>query len=166
MAIDVFVSVGRPGTPEQEQFVAAFETFLRQNQLNPRLVGRNEFSADQPLKFIQRVMGECTGTIVLALERIRVATGTELYGESRNQPIVDARIPTVWNQIEAAMAYTLRQPLLVIVEKGLRCEGRVVKLCRRGSCLSTVTTGTFYRWTHGRPRFRRRRSSKGSLLTG
>ena len=32
-------------------------------------------------------------------------------------------LPTVWNQIEAAMAYTLGRPLLVIVEDGLVSEG-------------------------------------------
>jgi hypothetical protein len=32
-------------------------------------------------------------------------------------------MPTVWNQIEAAIAYAHDHPLLVIVEKGLRKEG-------------------------------------------
>ena len=32
-------------------------------------------------------------------------------------------MPTVWNQIEASMAYTLERPLLVIAEHGLRSEG-------------------------------------------
>ncbi len=31
--------------------------------------------------------------------------------------------PTVWNQIEAAMAYTRGLPLLIIMEKGLQSEG-------------------------------------------
>jgi len=33
------------------------------------------------------------------------------------------RLPTPWNQIEAAMAYAAGLPFLVIVEKGLREEG-------------------------------------------
>ena len=33
------------------------------------------------------------------------------------------RLPTVWNQIEAAMAHMHEIPLLVIAERGLREEG-------------------------------------------
>ena len=33
--------------------------------------------------------------------------------------IKDVKYPTVWNQLEAAMAFGLKRPLLIIVEKGL-----------------------------------------------
>jgi hypothetical protein len=35
----------------------------------------------------------------------------------------DIRLPPIWNQIEAAMAYTRGLPLLVLVENGLQDEG-------------------------------------------
>jgi hypothetical protein len=35
----------------------------------------------------------------------------------------DVRLPPVWNQIEAAMAYTRGLPLLVLIENGLQEEG-------------------------------------------
>jgi hypothetical protein len=37
--------------------------------------------------------------------------------------IQNEKLPTVWNQIEATMAYVLGYPLLVIVEEGLKDEG-------------------------------------------
>ncbi len=123
MTIDVFISVGRTATPEQEAFVSAVEAYLQENGLNPRALGRSDFSSLQPLKFIEQVMNECSGTVVLAFERIHVVEGVELDGSEDEKPLVNAKVPTVWNQIEAAMAYVLKQPLLVIVEKGLRNEG-------------------------------------------
>ncbi|HSY24078.1 MAG TPA: hypothetical protein VK841_18250 [Polyangiaceae bacterium] len=121
--IDVFVSAGRTSTSVQERFLDALEGFLRQNMLNPRLVGRNDFSSDQPLKHIDRVMGQCSGTVILAFERLFIEKGVELRGSSRATAIDGQRIPTVWNQIEAGMAYASKQPLLMIVEDGLRVDG-------------------------------------------
>ena len=123
MTIDIFISVGRTATTEQEAFVSAIEAYLRENGLNPRALGRSDFSSLQPLKFIEQVMNECSGTVVLAFERIHVIEGVELEGGEEEKKILDAKVPTIWNQIEAAMAYVLKQPLLVIVEKGLRNEG-------------------------------------------
>lgn len=123
MTVDVFISVGRSSKPEHEAFISAIEQFLRDNGLNPRVVGRTDFSAIQPLTFIEQVMNECAGTVVIAFERIHIEQGLEKRGSSAEKPISSVSIPTVWNQIEPAMAYVLDHPLLVIVEKGLRSEG-------------------------------------------
>jgi hypothetical protein len=121
--IDVFVSQGRTSTPEHDRFMKAFEDYLRQNGLNPRMVGRNEFSTDQPLKHVERVMGECAGTAILAYERLHIERGTERRGSSSPTVLADQRLPTVWNQIEAGMAYAAKHPLFVVVEEGLRDDG-------------------------------------------
>jgi hypothetical protein len=63
-------------------------------------------------------MDECSGAAVIAFERTRIESGTEEAAEISNQAL-----PTVWNQIEATMAYSLGKPLLVIGEEGLRSEG-------------------------------------------
>jgi hypothetical protein len=123
MATDVFLSVGRTATAQQEEFVDEFIKFLASQGLTPRAVGRNEFSAERPLKFIGRVMRECRGTVVLAFERIHIESGTEMRGSPSPLDLAGFRLPTVWNQIEAAMAHVLQHPLLVVVEKGLRTEG-------------------------------------------
>lgn len=123
MIVDVFLSFGRTSTPEQEAFVSAIEQYLHQNGLTPRAIGRSEFSSLQPLKFIEQVMRQCSGTVVLAFERVHIEQGIERQGSEDEAPIRYQKLPTVWNQIEAAMAYVLGHPLLVIVEKGLRNEG-------------------------------------------
>lgn len=123
MSTNVFLSVGRALTSEQGQFVDAVEALLRAHDLTPRTVGRTDLADRQPLKRVAEVMRLCAGTIVLALPRIHISEAMELYDASLAGKITDVSLPTVWNQIEAAMAYSMGQPLLAIVESGLRNEG-------------------------------------------
>jgi hypothetical protein len=123
MSTDIFISAGRNSKPEHEKFISEIEQFLRNNGLNPRAVGRNEFTASQPLKYIKQVMNECSGTVVIAFERIHLEQGYEKRGSDAEKPLSNVNISTVWNQIEASMAYVFGHPLLVIVETGVRSEG-------------------------------------------
>lgn len=68
-------------------------------------------------------MNECRGTVIIAFERLYVAEGEEKRGSAECKSVKREIMPTVWNQIEAAMAYVLNQPLLVIMEEGSRTEG-------------------------------------------
>jgi hypothetical protein len=77
MAIDVFVSVGRTSTHKQEEFISSIEQYMRGAGLNPRTVGRNDFSSKQPLVFISELMRECSGTVIIAFERIYIGNGIE-----------------------------------------------------------------------------------------
>ncbi|WP_186076894.1 hypothetical protein [Burkholderia gladioli] len=119
----VFVSVGATATVQQETFVRAVEGRLRAEGLIPYTVGRNTFGSDSPLKTVVDLMNECSGTVVIALERKYFPSGLEKRGGSQEVPITNVILPTPWNQIEAAMAYSRGHPLLVIVERGIRAEG-------------------------------------------
>ena len=120
---NVFISVGRTVTEEQEAFVKALEEHIRSQGLIPRAVGRTDFSSSHPLKFIQKLMNDCAGTVVIAFERVKVIDGLERRGSVEEKALSNQVLTTVWNQIEAAMAYVLGHPLLVIVEEGSRGEG-------------------------------------------
>lgn len=119
----VFVSVGATATAQQESFVRLIEDRLRSESLSPKTVGRNTFSADAPLKAITELMEHCSGIVVIALERSYFPAGLDKRGGPRQVNLADTRLPTPWNHIEAAMAYTKHLPLLVIVEAGLKAEG-------------------------------------------
>ena len=121
--IDIFLSIGKISTQKQEVFVSALETFFRSQGLNPRTVGRTDFSSQQPLKFIEEVMKSCAGTVVIAFERLFIESGVERRNSDSAQTIEQQKLPSVWNQIEAGMAYVLGHPLLVIKENGLKPEG-------------------------------------------
>jgi hypothetical protein len=124
---DIFLSVGKTSTPQQEAFVTAIEKHLQVNGLYPKTVGRSAFSSDQPLKLVADLMRECSGTVIVAFERTYIESGIERRGSTDEKTLNKTPLPTVWNQIEAAMAYTHRHPLLVIVEQGLKSEGLLEK---------------------------------------
>lgn len=120
---DVFVSVGGTATAQQEAFVQAVEERLRSEGLVPHTVGRNTFSSNAPLKAVTELMGRCSGTVVIALERSYFATGVDKRGGPKETALCDVRLPSPWNQIEAAMSYARGLPIMVLVESGLKSEG-------------------------------------------
>ena len=123
MASKVFLSVGSTANEKQENFVRAMERYLENNGLTPQTVGRTYFSSKQPLAAIDELMQECVGSVIIAYERIHLKEAIEKRGHPRQQLLQGVNLPTAWNQIEAAMAYTLGHPLLVLVERGLKSEG-------------------------------------------
>ncbi len=123
MTTPVFLSVGRTSTPEQEEFVRSIEQYLTMNGLIPQTVGRTYIKNQQPLKSVEECMRDCAGTVIVAFERIHIASGVEKRGSPNAQTLVDVNLPTVWNQIEATMAYSLGHPLLVLCEHNLKSEG-------------------------------------------
>ena len=123
MSSSVYISAGSNGNPQQEDFVAAMQSYLTAQGLAPQTIGRNYFKNQQPLKAIADCMHACSGVVIIAFERLYVENGVERRGSPRQADLAGAKIPTVWNQIEGAMAYNLSLPMLVLVESGLRIEG-------------------------------------------
>lgn len=68
-------------------------------------------------------MRKCSGAVVIALERSYFPAGFDKPGGPKEAPLSEIRLPTPWNQTEAAMAYASNLPLLVIAESGVRTEG-------------------------------------------
>jgi hypothetical protein len=122
MAIDVYLSAGRPANAGQEDFLQAVERFLRQNDLNPLTPGRTYLANKQPLKAVAQCMHSCKGIVVVAYERLYAPIAIELRGGPEQKDRKDAIVPTVWNQVEGAMGYTLGLPVLIIAQNGLRSE--------------------------------------------
>jgi hypothetical protein len=121
---DVFVSVGRPSTPEQETFILEVERcLLEDHNLRPRTLGRNEWSSEQPLRAIKKRMQSCSGAAIVAFERVFASEAEDKGRAETEQQLRPLMLTTIWNQIEASMAYTLGLPILVLAEKGLRDEG-------------------------------------------
>jgi hypothetical protein len=117
--MNIFVSVGATSNEKQETFVRAVEDRLRSEGLIPQTVGRNAFSSDAPLK---KLLDSCQGTVVIALERSFFPTGIEKRDGPVETQLSNVKLPTPWNQIEAAMSYSRQLPLLVLIERGLKTE--------------------------------------------
>ena len=123
----IFLSLGRTCTEAQETYVCRLEDHLRANGFVPQTVGRSYFTSQAPLKAVDILMNECVGTVVVALERTFIPQAIDRRGSPKASELVEVRLPSVWNQIEAAMAYVRSHPLLVILEDGIRAEGLLEK---------------------------------------
>jgi hypothetical protein len=120
---NVFLSVGSRYNPSQEAFLQTILALLTQFGITPRMMN---YGADYPtgnfLSDIDIVMRECHGAIIIAFERKYITEGKEYPGSAKEKVLKDIRITTQWNQVEAAMAYTLRIPIFVFCENGLLKE--------------------------------------------
>jgi hypothetical protein len=125
--MNIFVSVGSTANPAHEAFVQAIEARLRLEGLEPKTVGRNHFSADSPFIGVNKLMDTCAGVVVIATERLFIEAGIEKRGGAAEKPVVGVKLATPWNQIEAALAYGRKLPILVIVEEGVRQDGLLEK---------------------------------------
>ncbi|WP_130482605.1 hypothetical protein [Sphaerotilus mobilis] len=119
----VFISVGSNGTEVQRAATDQIFSLVKAIGLSPRQMEKNEWSSEQPLRAIRKVIDECHGVVVVAFTRYEFASGVEYKKNNESSPLQHVRLPTVWNQIEAAMAYGRGLPLLVICEHGLRDDG-------------------------------------------
>lgn len=118
----VFLSVGATYSETQESFVKAFEAFLSQNECQRLTVGRGNHDPRQPILQARELIEASDAVVVLAFTRTLVHSAIDKPGSKDEKEIRDVRYPTVWNQLEAAMAFGLKRPLLVIVENGLTQE--------------------------------------------
>jgi len=67
-------------------------------------------------------MEEADAVVVLAFTRWLVKKAVEKPDSNQQKETVNTKYPTIWNQLEAAMAFGLKRPLLVILEEGLHQE--------------------------------------------
>jgi hypothetical protein len=119
----VFLSVGSTGTKLQQDATESIFRVIEACGLSPRQMDKNEWSVEQPLRAVRRVMGECHGAVIIAFTRYEFPSGVERAKNASFKELGLTRFPTVWNQIEAALAYGRDLPLLVICEHGLRDDG-------------------------------------------
>lgn len=118
----IFLSVGSTYNEQQESFVSTFEAFLGQNGCERLTVGRGSFFASQPIVAARELMQSADGVVVIAFTRQTIKKAIDKPGSGKEKEIKNRNYPTVWNQLEAAMAFGLTLPLLVIIEEGLYQE--------------------------------------------
>lgn len=82
--------------------------------LQPRTLGATDDPSKSPLDEVIDLMRACRGTMVLGYPQITVGRGT-----CRETDCSGLCLQTEWNHIEAALAYSLGLPLLIIRHKGV-----------------------------------------------
>lgn len=121
--IPVFLSVGEPHRQAQADYLARIVEYLDRRHISPETLGRTFWSIENPLKPVREKMQNVYGVVVLAMERFHSIHGIYKEGCSQKIRFADRYFPTVWTHIEAAMAYQLRLPLLILKEERLASEG-------------------------------------------
>ncbi|MGM0562654.1 MAG: hypothetical protein ACQETX_16515 [Pseudomonadota bacterium] len=104
-----------------EEVHEEFEKFLESRGLLSRRLGRSDYSAKAPLHAVIELMCQCDGAIILGHVQREVA-----FQECRNGDALQEyryKLPTPWNQIEGALAYSMNIPTLTIRSEGV--EGGV-----------------------------------------
>ncbi len=110
--MNIFIS--RP-TSLPKAFEAAyteFHAFLKEEGIVPRRLGSTDTPYGSPLQGVIDLMGECQGAIILGYPQI------EMFQHVRRSTIIKVdpamMFPTPWNQIEGALAYGAKVPVLVV----------------------------------------------------
>jgi hypothetical protein len=122
-AISVFFSVGSPYNQSQVSYIARLKEYLIKYRINLITLEGEEWSNVDPLKPIREKMIGCFGCLVLALERTHVIEGLAKRGSPDQKAIENQNYSTPWTHIEAAMAYQLDLPFLILKDKNIKSEG-------------------------------------------
>lgn len=126
---EVFLSRPNWIPSEFEKGIENFYNLLKSINLNPRTIGQSDFPNESPLNEVISLMGKCEGTIVLGIPQIEIENGN-LKGTAINGKMI---LGTEWNHIEAALAYSIGHPLLIIHHKNMS-RG----IFDRGACNSFI----------------------------
>ena len=132
MTTQVFLSVGRVPTTTHKQFIDKVEAKLLHRGLVSKTIGRNTFTAGQPLDKIKEEMRASRGLLVFAMKRTSFPDGGSEF-RRLDQPPEHLRArsyATPWHQIEISMATTLGLPTLVLLETGVHEEGLLEEIGR------------------------------------
>ncbi len=114
-----------------------------QNSCERLTVGRGSQSAKQPIVYARELMKKADGAIVIAFTRTIVEKAVEKPGGAKPVQITNVRYPTIWNQLEAAMAFGLDKPLLMILEEGLNQEAMLKDRLEYRALVTPLDPGFF-----------------------
>ena len=119
----VFISAERSGRDDYDRFVEGLVTILASFGVRGRNIHLSENSPKSNLIASRSALQECSGIIVVAFPRKSLGSGEDRPASARKRVIPWAKLPSAWNQVEAAMAYQLELPIFVIAEKEFYREG-------------------------------------------
>ncbi|HEY7347550.1 MAG TPA: hypothetical protein VH599_04470 [Ktedonobacterales bacterium] len=122
----VFISIQTTRSAPQQLMLDCVFAALHDLALAPVTVHNSQEGYD-PLPEIRQRMRSCQGALIIALERFRWASGVEYPDSADAMSYIDRRNSTIWNHIEAAMAYQAGLPVLILQEQGLHSAGMLNK---------------------------------------
>lgn len=122
-AYPVFLSVGQTFQREHELLIEHVQIALAQRDIAAQTLPREHWNFDAPILSVQTFMRQCYGVIVVAFPRIRFEAVLEWPDSMRQREYGGREVASVWLQIEAALAFALDLPTLIMVDSRLHPEG-------------------------------------------
>ena len=136
--IPIFLSYPKPFLPNQEAFIKDVISYLTERGFDPRTLGVSEYDMEAPLNAIRRMILESHGLLSIAFKKTFATEVIRRPGEQLLKPpedhnpdgIIDTELKfkniwftSSWCHIEAAMAYQVGLPILILREKNVFIEG-------------------------------------------
>lgn len=150
--IDIFLSRSTDIIEQQQKGLQNLLSLLKFAELNPRTLGTTDYPQESPLNEIIEILQSCSGMIVLGYPKIIIEKGL-IKGKNITEPV---KLASEWNQIEAALAYALQIPLLIICDKDVsfgffdrgaaNCFVHQVDFSDSEWCMKTSIYGAIQKW--------------------
>jgi len=117
--IPVFLSRPTTLSHEQEASCGQIQEVLESLQLEPRTLGRSDYSTSNPVNEVLAIARHCAGGVVLGFKQYYAETLISKVGTSNAQELPQAYLPSPWNHLEAGILVALGLPLIVLKEEGI-----------------------------------------------
>jgi hypothetical protein len=117
--MNIFVSRPNSLGDFHKQTISKVEGLLISRGMTPRTIGATDFPNISPMGAVEQLMRQCSGAVILGFPQMIVSKATLKPGTNQEVLLKNKFLPTPWNQIEAAMAFMLKLPLLIIRNQGI-----------------------------------------------
>lgn len=125
--IPIFLSYPKPHLKIQQEFIDGLREYLNSRGILGRTLGITDYGIKAPLNSVRGMLMDCNGVITIAfartlIEKAIVKPNNDIE-KGKQVEIENKYITSPWCHIEAAMAYQIGLPVLVLREKGVLVEG-------------------------------------------
>jgi len=160
----IFVSRPTWVSSEFEEGLSIFLMNLANMGLTPRTLGSTDYPSKAPLDEVLEIMEQCQGAIILGYPQLKIDSGF-IKDTAIKSSIT---LPTEWNHIETALAYSKSLPIMILHHKGvsrgvfdrgvMNAFIHEVDFSKPGWCMAPELNGAFQKWKSncesGSPNFR------------
>ncbi|MCB5956364.1 hypothetical protein [Enterococcus sp. CWB-B31] len=115
----VFLSRPTNLSKNNQLVINELDIFLRNRSIETVTIGANTFTNDSPLVAVKSEMSNCVGAIILGFPQTYVKKGILKHDTTEECEIINKKLPTPWNQIEAAIAFAFDLPMLIIADNDI-----------------------------------------------
>lgn len=124
--MQIFISVQRIRNERQELILQTVRDRLEQARATSLILNRDATDTfTDPMPRIREALASCRAAVIIAFARVEASTVTEYPGDSYAIAHQSQHYCSVWNQIEAAMAFQAGLPLLVFQDDDLFQQGAI-----------------------------------------